>query len=265
MEHWLDRGATAWRLDVAYGVPPAFWKAAVGRVRQNRPEAWFTGEIIQGDYVTFLRSSGLDSITQYELWKAIWSSLNDGNFYELAWALKRNNEVLEAGQPLTFVGNHDVTRIASRLTDERHLGHALAVLFTVGGVPSVYYGDEQGFRGVKEDREGGDDAVRPAFPESRDGLAPYGWPIFDLHKRLIGLRRRHAWLVRARTTAEHLTNTAAALVSTDGADRLITLLNVGDEPYDFPIDTAGLRVVESHDDNRSPTTVPPHGWSILAG
>lgn len=265
MEHWLDRGATAWRLDVAYGVPPAFWKAAVGRVRQNRPEAWFTGEIIQGDYVTFLRDSGLDSITQYELWKATWSSLNDGNFYELAWALKRNNEVLEAGQPLTFVGNHDVTRIASRLADERHLGHALAVLFTVGGVPSVYYGDEQGFRGVKEDREGGDDAVRPAFPESRDGLAPYGWPVFDLHKRLIGVRRRHAWLVRARTTAEHLTNTAAALVSTDGAERLITLLNVGDEPYDFPIDTAGLRVVESHDGNRSPTTVAPHGWSILAG
>ncbi|MCY1139933.1 alpha-amylase family protein [Actinoplanes sp. Pm04-4] len=249
MDHWLGRGATAWRLDVAYGVPPAFWKAAVDRVRQNRPEAWFTGEIIQGDYVTFLRESGLDSITQYELWKAIWSSLNDGNFYELAWALKRNNEVLEAGLPLTFVGNHDVTRIASKLTDERHLGHALAVLFTVGGVPSIYYGDEQSFQGVKEDREGGDDAVRPAFPESRDSLAPYGWPTFHLHQRLISVRRRHPWLVRARTTAEQLTNTAVALVSADGDCRLVTLLNVGDEPQRFVVDGSEIEV-------------PGHEWRI---
>ncbi|MCO8270611.1 alpha-amylase family glycosyl hydrolase [Actinoplanes sp. TRM 88003] len=250
MNHWLDRGATAWRLDVAYGVPPAFWKAAVDRVRPERPEAWFTGEILQGDYVTFLRDSGLDSITQYELWKATWSSLNDGNFFELAWALERNNEVLGAGQPLTFVGNHDVTRIASKLTDERHLGHALAVLFTVGGVPSVYYGDEQGFRGVKEDREGGDDAVRPAFPESRDDLAPYGWPVFHLHQRLISVRRRHPWLVRSRTTAEQLTNEAVALVSADGDNRLVTLLNVGDEPYRFTVDGSEVEV-------------PAHEWKIV--
>jgi hypothetical protein len=40
--------------------------------------------------------------------------------------------VLDGVMPQTFIGNHDVTRLASRLTDERHLGHALAVLLTVG-------------------------------------------------------------------------------------------------------------------------------------
>jgi cyclomaltodextrinase len=264
MEHWLDRGADAWRLDAAYAVPPAFWRAATERVRRHHPEAWFTGEVIQGDYVAYLRDSGLDSITQYELWKAIWSSLNDGNFFELAWALDRHNTVLEAGLPLTFVGNHDVTRIASKLTDERHLGHALAVLFTVGGVPSVYYGDEQGFRGVKEDREGGDDAIRPAFPATPGDLAPYGWPVYRLHERLIGLRRRHPWLAHAHTTATHLSNTALALTSSSGDHRLVTLLNVGDDPYVFDdLDLTGLEVVEGTPAGKI-TEVPGHTWFILA-
>jgi cyclomaltodextrinase len=263
MDHWLGRGVSGWRLDAAYAVPPAFWRRV--RERLEHRDAWLTGEVIHGDYAAYLRDSGLDSVTQYELWKATWSSLNDRNLFELAWALDRHADVLAAGLPLTFVGNHDVTRLASRLTDERHLGHALAVLFTVGGVPSVYYGDEQGFRGVKEDRAGGDDAVRPAFPGSPAELAPYGWPVYRLHQRLIGLRRRHPWLARARTTAGHLTNTAAALTSSADGGRLVTLLNVGDEPVDLPVDTTGLRVLEADTpgDGRATTTVPAHGWSIL--
>lgn len=263
LDHWLARGASGWRLDAAYAVPPAFWKAALDRVRPRHPAAWFAGELIHGDYVAYLRASGLDGVTQYELWKAIWSSLNDGNLFELAWALDRHAKVVEAGTPMTFVGNHDVTRIASRLADPRHLEHALAVLFTVGGVPSVYYGDEQAFRGVKEDRAGGDDAVRPEFPRQPADLAPYGWPAYRVHQRLIGVRRRNAWLTHAVTTATHLTNTAAALTSSSGDNRLITLLNVGDEPYRFPIDAAGLRPAESHDGD--PLTVAPHGWSVLTG
>jgi cyclomaltodextrinase / maltogenic alpha-amylase / neopullulanase len=263
MEHWLARGASGWRLDAAYAVPPAFWKAALDRVRPAHPGAWFVGELIHGDYLAYLHASGLDGVTQYELWKAIWSSLNDGNLFELAWALDRHAKVVEAGTPMTFVGNHDVTRIASKLGEPRHLGHALAVLFTVGGVPSVYYGDEQAFQGVKEDRAGGDDAVRPEFPPRPAELAPYGWPTYRLHQRLIGLRRRNAWLTHAVTNATHLTNTAAALTSSSGDNRLITLLNIGDEPYRFPIDAAGLHPAEEGADD--PLTVAAHSWSILTG
>jgi cyclomaltodextrinase len=263
MEHWLDRGTDGWRLDAAYAVKPAFWKAALDRVRPRHPAAWFVGEVIQGDYGGYLRESGLDAITQYELWKAIWSSLNDGNFFELAWALDRHGKVLEDGLPMTFVGNHDVTRIASQLTDPRHLPHALVVLFTVGGVPSVYYGDEQAFQGVKEERAGGDDTIRPAFPARPADLAPYGWPTYRLHERLIGLRRRHAWLARAVTTAAHLTNTAVAFSASDGDRRVIALLNVGEDEYRFPIEAAGMRVAEAGAEQSDPLTVPPHGWAVL--
>jgi hypothetical protein len=90
-------------------------------VRAAFPEAYFVGEVIHGDYAEIVRTSHLDAVTQYELWKAIWSCLNDRNFFELAWALDRHNRYLGSFCPLTFVGNHDVTRLASRLTDGRHL------------------------------------------------------------------------------------------------------------------------------------------------
>jgi cyclomaltodextrinase len=99
---------------------------------------------------------------------------------------ERHNTFCDDFTPLTFLGNHDVTRIASKLDDQRSLGHALAVLLAVPGIPSVYYGDEQGFRGVKEDRFGGDDAVRPAFDSSKELLDPDRWSTFHLHQDLIG-------------------------------------------------------------------------------
>ncbi|MGH3293669.1 MAG: alpha-amylase family protein, partial [Trebonia sp.] len=211
MTHWLGRGAGGWRLDAAYAVPPSFWAKAVPAVREAFPGAWFLGEMIHGDYAAYAAEAGLDSITQYEVWKAVWSSLNDRNFYELNHALGRHNAFMDGELAQTFVGNHDVSRLATILKDERHFSHALAVLFCVGGVPSVYYGDEQGFRGLKEHREGGDDAIRPAFPASPAELPGGGWRYYRLHQRLIGFRRRHPWLVRARTEAAQLDPSALAL------------------------------------------------------
>jgi glycosidase len=133
----------------------------------------------------------------------------------------------------------------------------------------VYYGDEQGFGGLKEHREGGDDEIRPAFPASPAELAPDGWPVYRLHQRLIGFRRRHPWLVRARTVTEHLTPSAMALrlVGEAGSGEVLLLLNVGDEPYSFPTDRGGLTVAELPEPGAvpgEPTTVPPHSWAILA-
>ncbi|MBT2233042.1 alpha-amylase family glycosyl hydrolase [Nonomuraea sp. NEAU-A123] len=265
LNHWLDRGAAGWRLDAAYAVPASFWREVLPEVRARHPEAWFGGEVIHGDYAKYVAESGLDSVTQYELWKAIWSSLNDRNLFELAWALDRHDGLLDTFVPLTFVGNHDVTRIATRLENPQHLGHALAVLFTVGGLPSVYYGDEQAFQGLKEERAGGDDAIRPAFPAEPGGLAPDGTEVYRLHQRLIGLRRRHPWLVRAHTTAEHLTNTAVALRSRPrdgGGTEIVTLLNLGDEPHRFPIGQVN-DVAEPQHGVTDPAVVPAHGWSIV--
>jgi cyclomaltodextrinase len=263
MTHWLARGADGWRLDAAYAVPTAFWAKVLPRVRTGFPQAYIFGEVIHGDYTTFVRDSTADAVTQFELWKAIWSGINTRNFFELSWTLQRHNTWLDGFVPLTFVGNHDVTRIASRITDERHLPHALVVLFTCAGTPSVYYGDEQGFRGIKEDRAGGDDAVRPPFPASPQELAPFGWPIYRLHQTLIGLRRRHAWLHRARSHVLSLSNTQFIYECFEGDQRITVALNLDDKPLLVRDATVMLAGSDGVGKNQDSWRVPGHGWAVF--
>ncbi|OBK10326.1 alpha-amylase family glycosyl hydrolase [Mycobacterium asiaticum] len=270
MAHWLGRGADGWRLDAAYTVPQRFWADALPRVRDRHPEAWFVGEYIHGDYAAEVRDAGLDSATQYELWKAIWSSLNDGNFFELDWALQRHNQFLAEFAPLTFVGNHDVTRIASQLRHPDHQAHALAVLLTVGGVPSVYAGDEFGWRGVKEERYGGDDAVRPEFATPPVQLDESGTQTWALHQFLVGLRRRHPWLHAATTSAVLLENKHYVYQTRRGDDALLVALNIDDVPLRLSLPELGTPRAQVLAGSSAPPeqvvdtlTVEPHGWRIL--
>jgi cyclomaltodextrinase len=278
IKHWLGRGADGWRLDAAYAVPSGFWSTVLASVRADYPDAYFVGEYIHGDYTAEVSGATLDSATQYELWKAVWSSLNDANFYELSSALERHNSFLDTFVPLTFVGNHDVTRIASQLKDPELLPHALVVLFTVGGTPSIYYGDEQAYRGVKEDREGGDDDVRPAFPAAPSDLADLGQHVYQLHEQLIGVRRRHPWLHTARTSVlslsnEHLVYQATGGGGPDGeggteADgpALVIALNQSALPAELVVAPSASVLLEGNGrllgGNR--LSLPARGWAILS-
>lgn len=265
LSHWLRRGADGWRLDAAYAVPQRFWSHVLPRVREEHPEAWFVGEVIHGDYAGMVDQAGYDAITQYELWKAIWSSLNDGNFHELNWALRRHNEFLQAFVPQTFIGNHDVTRIASKLEEPQHVAHALVLLMTLGGVPTIYAGDEFGFHGVKEDRAGGDDAVRPEFGAPPLQADAWGQEMFALHQFLIGLRRRHPWLHTARTAPLTVDNRGYVYETRSGDHTLVVALNIDDAP--LSLELTGQVVAGSgappEERVRNPQ-VPPHGWLILS-
>ena len=270
MAHWLGRGADAWRLDAAYAVPQQFWATTLPRVRERHPDAWFVGELIHGDYAAIVEAARFDSATQYELWKAIWSALNDGNFYELDWALQRHSELLASFSPLTFIGNHDVTRIASRLEHAGHVAHALVILLTIGGVPSVYAGDELGFRGVKEERYGGDDAVRPEFGSPPMQLDESGTRVWALHQYLVGLRRRHPWLHAASTTAVRLDNRQYVYETRNGADALLVALNIDHKPLRLRLSELGTEHAEVVGGSAAPphevvdaVAVEPHGWRIL--
>ena len=267
MTHWLERGADGWRLDAAYAVPPEFWAAVLPRVRERFPDAWFVGEMIHGDYQDYVRRSGLDSVTQYELWKAVWSSLKERNLFELDWTLGRHRDLVADLLPLTFLGNHDVTRIATQVADERHVAHAVALLFFLPGVPSVYYGDEYGLRAVKEDRAGGDDAIRPEMPGAPSEVADADPGTWSVYQRMIGLRRRHPWLTRARTATSGVANEQLLVHAWSddgdgGGDRLTLALNLGDAP--FPLPAAAGEVLEAGAPVRD-GAVAPHSWAVVEG
>ncbi|WP_076861087.1 alpha-amylase family protein [Bradyrhizobium mercantei] len=268
MVHWLARGVSGWRLDAAYAVPAAFWRKVLPQVRAGYPDAYIFGEVIHGDYAGFVREAGLDSVTQYELWKAVWSSLNDRNLFELAWALKRHNGMLETFAPQTFIGNHDVTRIASQLQDELHLAHALVILMTVGGLPSVYAGDELGYRGVKEHRAGGDDAIRPLFPATPPDPQSCDRDTLRLHQQLVALRRRNPWLHRARSKVLELQSTSLLFMVFHDEHRLWVVLNLADAHITRVVDASVNCIAGNSVASRRGTTteiaVPSHGWSILS-
>lgn len=266
MNHWLDRGIDGWRLDAAYAVAPDFWARVLPRVREHHPDAWFMGEVIHGASVDLVEESTMDSLTQYELWHGIWHGIVDGNLFELSHAIGRHTILLPRYAPQTFVGNHDVTRIASAVGPDR-VGHALAVMFTVAGVPSVYAGDEYGWEAVKRAGRGGDDPMRPTFPAAPlqpHELGGQGARILDHHRTLVALRRRNPWLHRATTDVVAVSNETIVLRTARDADALVTVLNISAEPQRLTGAGATTVVAGAATREGGSFVVPANGWAVLA-
>ncbi|WP_172120969.1 alpha-amylase family glycosyl hydrolase [Actinomyces faecalis] len=285
MEHWCEAGADGWRLDAAYAVPPSFWTRVLPRLRSRFPEVYVFGEVIHGDYSQIVTDSGMDSVTQYELWQAAWHALAEANFYELDWCLGRHAAMLETFVPWTFLGNHDTTRIASAVGGGREGGdrlpHAVALLMMLPGTPAVYYGDEVGLEGVKEERLGGDEAIRPELPRLPRGHGAHeSLPSGDqatrtarLYRQLIALRRRLPWLHDAEVTTLHLDNRLLSLrLCPRGQDRGASsvVLALSLEEHEAWLPTGGAHTVLATGEGacgprseRDGVVLPPCGWAVL--
>jgi glycosidase len=187
---WIeDYDLDGLRLDAADVIDLEFLRDLSAFCRGRRPDFWLMGEVIHGDYNVWAPGAGLDSVTNYELFKGLWSSHNDGNYFEAAWTLNRQfgPEGLYRGRRYyTFADNHDVDRLASTLTDPGFLYPHAILTATVPGIPSVYYGSEAGLEGKKKTN---DEALRP-FLLPRDLDSSVHQPLRDLWTRLSLLRRQ---------------------------------------------------------------------------
>ena len=148
------------RLDAADVLDFDFMNALLRTANEVKPDFWLMGEVIHGDYSRWVNGETLHSVTNYTLHKALYSGHNDHNYFEIAHTVRRlqNMGTLKL---YNFVDNHDVERIYTKLTNKAHFAPVHVLLYTLPGVPSIYYGSEFGIEGRKE--YGSDDSLRPAL------------------------------------------------------------------------------------------------------
>ena len=148
------------RLDAADVLDFDFMKQLRRTAEEVKPDFWLMGEVIHGDYSRWVNGETLHSVTNYTLHKALYSGHNDHNYFEIAHTVRRlqNMGTLKL---YNFVDNHDVERIYTKLTNKAHFAPVHVLLYTLPGVPSIYYGSEFGIEGRKE--YGSDDSLRPAL------------------------------------------------------------------------------------------------------
>jgi len=166
IDFWIDTFAIdGIRLDCADCLDFSFMKEMRARTEEKKEDFWLMGEVIHGDYGSYIEDGKhlLHSVTNYELHKGLYSGHNDHNYFEIAHTIRREFDeqggIYKGMKLYSFADNHDVDRIASKLQDKEHLYPVYTLLYTLPGIPSVYYGSEWGIEGRKEGAN--DDPLRP--------------------------------------------------------------------------------------------------------
>lgn len=162
IKFWIDEfDIDGIRLDAADVLDFDFMRELRGFTSGLKEDFWLMGEVIHGDYSRWANGDMLDSVTNYELHKGLYSGHNDHNYFEIAHSVKRLLGICGDTRLYTFVDNHDVERIYSKVNNKEHLYNIYILLYTLYGIPSVYYGSEFAIEGKKEN--GSDWNLRPCL------------------------------------------------------------------------------------------------------
>lgn len=176
------------RLDTADVLDFDFLRSLRRLANEIKPGFWLLGEVIHGEYQRWVNPDMLHSVTNYALQKALYSGHNDRNYFEIAHTLHRQTQNgLDCRALYSFVDNHDVERICTKLVDRRNWLPVHILLYCLPGVPSLYYGSEFGIEGRKV-RGGSDDAIRPAL--ELEALLAQPNPYLETLQRLGALYRQ---------------------------------------------------------------------------
>lgn len=215
------------RLDVAYCLDHDFVRRLRGFTDSKKEDFYLLGEMLHGDYNQMVNDGMLHSATNYECYKGLYSSFNSMNMFEIVHSLLRQfgpeNWTLYRGKHmLSFVDNHDVTRIASNLTNEKHLPLIYALCFGMPGIPCVYYGSEWGAKAHKNE---GDPALRACFEE------PEWNELCDWIARLSEAKKASEALNYGDFRSVVLTNKQCIFERRAAGERVLVAINADSEPY----------------------------------
>ena len=237
VSYWIERfEIDGLRLDVADGLDADFIHELSEHCRRIKPDFWLMGEVVHGDYRNWAHSGALASTTNYEAYKGLWSSLNDRNYFEIAYSLSREfgPEGIYRGIPLyNFVDNHDVSRAASILHDPAHLHALYALLMTMPGVPSIYYGSEFAIEGRKQ--RDSDAPLRPTLDiRTLSDHAPRR-ELCSAIKKLVELRHQLRALQVGDYTQLHVAPEQFAFMRRFHGESIIVALNASAHTVQVPL------------------------------
>ena len=229
------------RLDAADRLDSEFRTQLASHCRRLKPDFWLMGEVVHGDYREWTHAEGLDSVTNYEVYKGLWSSHNDRNYFELAYSLHRQfgeGGLYQGLDIYSFADNHDVDRVASTLTEPAHLYPLYLLLMTMPGVPSLYYGSEWGVMGRRSATS--DSALRPALcPGCMIAQAPHP-PLYHVIRRLLAIRRQNVALRGGGYTELHVNHEQLAFMRGSGQEAVFVAANSSNVPAKISIRLHGV-------------------------
>ena len=272
VDMWINEfGIDGLRLDAADCIEPNFFKTLRKFCKGKNPDFWLMGEIIHGDYNRWANPEMMDSVTNYECYKGIYSSHNDKNYFEIAHSLQRqfaNGGIYQNLCLYNFLDNHDVNRIGSTLRNINHINNVYTVMFTMPGVPSIYYGSEWAIEG-KRTRDS-DAMLRPCLELSMGGQAKFN-AVSHIGKLSVLRKHFHALCV-GKYENMVIRNEQLVFKRFTNDQTIVVALNVNDHEYwmDFSInggcvltdllnDGAEYRVENNH----TSVCIPANGARVL--
>ena len=252
------------RLDAADVLDFGFMECLRRLADEVKEDFFLLGEVIHGEYNRWVNDRMLHSVTNYAMNKAFWSAHNDHNYFEIAHTLKRQSD-MGIGRLYLFVDNHDVERIISRLNRKADFVPVHILLYTLPGIPSVYYGSEYGIEGKKE--RWSDDSLRPALKLSdfRDDNPYYPWiKALGRLRRTVPALSEGTYKELALTTGQYVfarcTETQTAIIAVNNQDSAAAVHVKGLGTGTWKGVFSGEAVTAK--DGEADLTIAPHGGEI---
>ena len=237
LKYWIETfNIDGVRLDAAHLMSTSFLQEISSFTKAINPDFWLLGEVIHGNYSAFLEKTDLDSCTDYQIYEQFYKAFNEKDFFILSDELERefgSNGIYKNNSLYIFLDNQDVNRIASNLNDFQYLVPLYIILFSLPGIPSIYYGSEYGIKGKRTPYNDCD--IRIPMPPFTTSIPDWAYPNINPHmlektiEILCDVRKSSKALINNNFKIEKVTKTFICFRRWYEDETVILGINIGSE------------------------------------